>query len=71
LSEEQRREAVALLADLLLEAARKRAGVSVAFRLAIWAALPSASPTTPMGAGRRAVARDPADGKLRHKRVHP
>jgi hypothetical protein len=28
LSEEQRREAVALLADLLLEAARKRAGVS-------------------------------------------
>jgi hypothetical protein len=28
LSEEQRREAVALLTDLLLEAARKRAGVS-------------------------------------------
>jgi class 3 adenylate cyclase len=28
LSDEQRREAVALLADLLLEAARKRAGVS-------------------------------------------
>lgn len=28
LSEEQRREAVALLADLLLEATRKRAGVS-------------------------------------------
>jgi hypothetical protein len=28
LSEEQRREAVALLADLLLEAARKRPGVS-------------------------------------------
>jgi hypothetical protein len=28
LSEEQRREAVALLADLRLEAARKRAGVS-------------------------------------------
>jgi len=28
LSEEQRREAVALLADLLLEGARKRAGVS-------------------------------------------
>jgi len=28
LSEEQRREAVALLADLLLAAARKRAGVS-------------------------------------------
>jgi hypothetical protein len=28
LSEEQRREAVALLADLLLEAARKRAGGS-------------------------------------------
>jgi hypothetical protein len=28
LSEEQRREAVALLADLLLEAARRRAGVS-------------------------------------------
>jgi hypothetical protein len=28
LTEEQRREVVALLADLLLEAARKRAGVS-------------------------------------------
>jgi hypothetical protein len=28
LSEEQRREAVALLADLLLDAAKKRAGVS-------------------------------------------
>jgi hypothetical protein len=41
----------------------------VAVRMAFSAALPAASLNLRMGAGRRAVARDRAAGKLRHKRV--